>query len=63
MYRNLHCALQMLSFDKIPLLKESGSSVRGFAEINESDLMLIQDKSTSKTCIEIQDVDNIDFSL
>jgi glutamine synthetase len=26
-----------------------GSSVRGFAEINESDLMLIPDKSTRKT--------------
>jgi glutamine synthetase len=26
-----------------------GSSVRGFAEINESDLMLIADKSTSRT--------------
>jgi glutamine synthetase len=25
-----------------------GSSVRGFAEINESDLMLVPDKSTSK---------------
>jgi glutamine synthetase len=56
-------ALQMLSFDKIPLLKESSSSVRGFAEINESDLMLIPDKSTSKTCIEIQGVDNRVFSL
>jgi glutamine synthetase len=56
-------ALQTLSFDKIPLLKESSSSVRGFAEINESDLMLIPDKSTSRTYIEIQDVDIRVFSL